>query len=194
MSVKARKEGEAGPDPMENGKRIVIRHKRLTDAKDDYQWQTDSQLSELDAAVPLSMSYQQYLSEYNFDLAYPSSGRHEFAIDTIAGEHVGNCVYYNVNLVESKAELGIMIGNPNYWNQGYGVEAIEILLDHIFNTTRLEQVYLTTLTWNIRAQSCFKKCGFQVCGEVRRDNHDFFLMAIRRDEWEKLRKGSEVGP
>jgi ribosomal-protein-alanine N-acetyltransferase len=179
---------------MDNGKHIYIRHKRLTDAKDDYQWQTDPQLSELGAAIPLSMSYQQYLSEYSFDLAYPSSGRHEFGIDTNDGEHIGNCVYYNVNLVESQAELGIMIGNQNYWNQGYGTEAITILLDHIFNATRLERLYLTTLTWNIRAQTCFKKCGFQVCGQLQRENHDFFLMAIHRHEWEKLKKNSETAP
>ena len=173
---------------MNNTKRINLRHKRLADAKDDYRWQTDPELSELDAAVPLSISYQQYLSEYSFDLAYPSSGRHEFAIDTAEGDHIGNCVYYNVNSVENKAELGIMIGEPKYWNLGYGVEAIRALLDHIFNSTRLERIYLTTLTWNIRAQKCFKKCGFQDCGQVQRDNHDFLMMAIHREEWEKRKE------
>ncbi len=164
-------------------KRILIRHKRLGDARDDYQWQTDPELSELDAATPLSISYPQYLSEYSFDLAYPSSGRHEFGIDTLDGEHIGNCVYYNVNAAESKAELGIMIGNRNYWSQGYGAEAIEALLGHIFAATRIESVYLTTLTWNVRAQKCFKKCGFQECGHLVRDNYNFLLMAIRKDEW-----------
>jgi len=172
---------------MHNGKRITIRHKRLADARDDYQWQTDPELSELDAAIPLSMSYQQYLSEYTFDLAYPSSGRYEFAIDTVDGQHIGNCVYYNVNLIEKKTELGIMIGNPDFWNQGYGTEAIQVLLDHIFDITALDNVYLTTLTWNVRAQNCFKKCGFQVCGQVRRDNHDFLLMEIQREDWDKLK-------
>ncbi len=117
---------------MTTGKRIKIRHKRLSDAKEDYAWQTDPELARLDAATPLDMTYQQYLSEYTFELCYPSSNRHEFAIDTLDGEHIGNCVYYNVNQSESKAEMGIMIGNRDYWNQGYGVEIINTLIGSYF--------------------------------------------------------------
>lgn len=165
--------------------RIRLRFKRLSDAKDDYTWQTDPELARLDAAVPLDMSYQQYLAEYTFELCYPSLHRHEFGIDTPDGIHIGNCVYYNVNQVESKTELGIMIGNRNYWNQGYGVEAVKALLNYIFTKTKLERVYLTTLNWNIRAQKCFRKCGFKDCGQMSRDSYTFLLMAIHRDEWEK---------
>ncbi len=173
-----------------NNTRIKLRLKRISDAREDYAWQTDPELAKLDAAEPLDMSYHQYLSEYTFDLSYPSSSRHEFSIDTIAGEHIGNCVYYNVNYVESKTELGIMIGNREYWNKGYGVEAINLLLDYIFNRTRLEKVYLTTLTWNLRAQRCFRKCGFKECGQLVRDDHEFLLMAVNRNEWAKLRDRS----
>jgi ribosomal-protein-alanine N-acetyltransferase len=175
---------------MNNGKRIIIRHKRMSDAKEDYAWQTDPELAKLDAALILNVSYQQFLSEYTFELCYPSSNRIEFAIETLSGEHIGNCVYYNVNVVEAKAELGIMIGNRQYWNNGYGVEAIESLLDHIFNRVKLDRVYLTTLDWNIRAQKCFQKCGFSPCGEVQRDGSSFILMVIYRIEWEALRTGS----
>jgi RimJ/RimL family protein N-acetyltransferase len=171
---------------MTTGKRIKIRHKRLSDASEDYAWQTDDELVKLDAATRLDMSYQQYLSEYTFELCYPSSSRHEFAIENLQGDHIGNCVYYNVNQAESKAEVGIMIGNRDYWNQGYGVEAIHSLLDHVFNKTTLESVYLTTLNWNIRAQKCFKKCGFVERGQLVRDDYTFLLMAIDRVEWTKL--------
>jgi ribosomal-protein-alanine N-acetyltransferase len=177
---------------MTGGNRIRIRNKRLSDAKDDYTWQRDSELAELDATLTLNMTYQQYLSEYSFELCYPSSTRHEFAVDTAEGEHIGNCVYYNVNASEGKAELGIMIGNRNYWNQGYGAEVVETLLSHIFNKTDLESVYLTTLTWNIRAQKCFKKCGFNERGQVVRDDHTFVLMAICREEWETLRAQAQA--
>lgn len=176
---------------MSTDKRIRIRHKRLSDAKEDYSWQTDPELAKLDAALILEMSYQQYLSEYTFELCYPSANRHEFAIETLEGEHVGNCVYYNVDLNESKTELGIMIGNRNYWNKGYGQEAISILLDYIFDKTNLERVYLTTLSWNLRAQNCFKKCGFKECGSVDRDGSHFLLMAVHRQEWDTLR--SRIG-
>jgi [ribosomal protein S5]-alanine N-acetyltransferase len=176
---------------MVTEKRISLRKKKLSDAKEDFSWQTDSELSRLDAAVTLSISYQQYLAEYTFELCYPTSSRHEFAIDTLQGAHIGNCVYYNVDSYEKKAELGIMIGNRTYWNKGYGVEAVNTLLDHIFQKTTLERVYLTTLEWNIRAQKCFLKCGFSGCGQVARDGSTFLLMSIHRQEWEKLRASEQ---
>ncbi|HSW58393.1 MAG TPA: GNAT family N-acetyltransferase [Dehalococcoidales bacterium] len=166
---------------------VRIRHKRISDAKDDYSWQTDPELARLDAAEPLTITYPQFLSEYTFDLCYPSSSRHEFAVETPDGLHIGNCVYYNVNKSENKTELGIMIGNREYWNRGYGTIVISALLDYIFNRTSLEQVYLTTLEWNQRAQKCFKKCGFQEHGTIQRDDHTFILMSINRFEWEKIR-------
>jgi ribosomal-protein-alanine N-acetyltransferase len=179
---------------INNGKRIKIRHKRLSDAAEDFAWQTDPELARLDAATALHMTYQQYLSEYNFELCYPSASRHEFAIETLDGKHIGNCVYYNVKMSEGKTEIGIMIGNRDYWNQGYGVEAIEVLLDHIFTRTSLQRVYLTTLNWNIRAQKCFKKCGFTECGCLSRDEYNFLLMAIHRAEWEELQSQAGHAP
>ena len=35
---------------MVAGKKVVLRDKRLADAKDDYAWQTDPELAQLDAA------------------------------------------------------------------------------------------------------------------------------------------------
>jgi RimJ/RimL family protein N-acetyltransferase len=159
----------------------------MSDAKDDFAWQTDPELAKLDAAIALDINYQQYLSEYTFELCYPSSNRHEFAIETFAEEHIGNCVYYGVNYAEGKAEIGIMIGNREYWNKGYGEEAVNALLDRIFASTPLEKIYLTTLIWNVRAQACFKKCGFTECGKVQRDDSMFILMSINRKEREKRR-------
>jgi RimJ/RimL family protein N-acetyltransferase len=158
----------------------------MSDAREDYAWQTDPELAQLDAALVLKMSFKQFLSEYTFELCYPTSNRYEFAIETLSGEHIGNCVYYNVNYAEGKAELGIMIGNRQYWNNGYGFEAIDSLLEHLFNRTRLERIYLTTLSWNIRAQKCFVKCGFSPCGEIERDGSVFLIMMIHRQEWEAI--------
>jgi ribosomal-protein-alanine N-acetyltransferase len=178
---------------MGTEKRILIRHKKLSDAREDYAWQTDPELCRLDAAVKLEISYQQYLAEYTFELCYPTSNRHEFAVENLKGEHIGNCVYYNVDDYEGKAELGIMIGNRNYWNQGYGVETVNTLLeDYIFRNTSLERVYLTTLDWNIRAHKCFRKCGFKECGIISRDGSLFKMMVIHREEWEELRMESAL--
>lgn len=170
---------------MLKGEKVVLREKRLEDAANDYAWRSDEELARLDAAPVLKMSFLDFLANYADELRYPSPQRRRFAIDTLDGRHIGNCMYYDIDVDKGQAELGIMIGDRDYWNQGYGTDAITFLLDHIFSTTRLEKVYLNTLEWNIRAQRCFEKCDFVPVGRVKRQNRDFTRMEIYRSSWEK---------
>lgn len=177
---------------LATGKRIIIREKQLGDVRNDYQWQTDPELSRLDAVTPLKMHYSSYLLAYTDELRNPDSKRRQFAIDTLDGRHIGNCVYYGINEIISEAELGIMIGDTDYWDKGYGAEAVTLLLEYIFHVTYLRRIHLKTLELNARAQKCFMKCGFNVCGHTVRDGYRFMLMEINRKDWEKERLKDKV--
>ena len=165
------------------GNKVILRNKRLADARDDYTWQTDPELARLDAAPWLTISFSQYFLDYTIELRYSYPFRRQFAIDTVDGKHIGNCVYYGINETKGEAELGIMIGNRNYWDKGYGRDAAGTLLNHIFRRTNLKRDYLKTLDSNLRAQKCFQKCGFIPYGYMNRDGYRFVLMEIRRHQW-----------
>ncbi len=167
------------------GSNIRLRDKRLADARDDYRWQTDSELARLDAIQLPAITFSQYLSEYTFKLYHPSSTRREFALETLDGKHIGNCTYYSIDEADGEAEVGIMIGDSDYWGKGYGAEAITALVNYIFHKTNLERIYLKTLDWNTRAQRCFEKCGFTQYGQSVRDGFSFRLMEIRRKQWQE---------
>jgi RimJ/RimL family protein N-acetyltransferase len=157
----------------------------LEDAANDYTWRSDEELARLDAAPTLRIPPIDFLASYADELRHPSPQRRRFAIDTLDGRHIGNCMYYDIDEDKRQAELGIMIGDRDYWDQGYGTDAITTLLSHIFSTTKLERVYLNTLEWNIRAQRCFEKCGFVPCKRLRRYNGTFIVMETYRSSWQK---------
>ena len=46
------------------GKKVIIRPKKPSDADNDYRWQTDPELSALDAMIPSTMSYGEFYREY----------------------------------------------------------------------------------------------------------------------------------
>ena len=167
------------------GSKIVLREKRLADAPDDYTWRIDPELAHLDAAPVLTTTFKEYLSDYTNQLYYFSPTRRQFAIDTLGGKHIGNCVYYGVNETKGEAELGIMIGDRDCWDKGYGTDAATTLVSYIFHQTGLKRVYLKTLGSNRRAQKCFQKCGFAPCGRLVKDGSSFVLMEIYRKQWEK---------
>ena len=165
------------------GARIILRGKRIEDAEQDYIWRSDHELASLDAAFPLTMSYDRFLKLAEDQMRYPTPGSHHFATETLDGKFIGNCMYYDLDSVKMQAELGIVIGDRDYWSNSYGYDAVTTLLDHCFNEKKLERVYLHTLEWNKRAQRCFEKCGFFQVRPVRRMSHDFILMEVFREDW-----------
>lgn len=177
---------------MITGAKVRLRNRRLGDARKNYEWQTDTELAHLDAATPLTTGYTQYLVDYAWELHFsPFSGR-QFAVETLDGKHIGNCSYYDVNESQGSAELGVMIGDREYWDKGYGTGAVTTLVNHIFQETNLNRIYLKTLGSNIRAQRCFAKCGFSQYGRLSKDGYDFTLMELHRDGWQREREESSI--
>ena len=167
------------------GSKIKLRDKRLADAAEDYAWQTDPELAQLDAAPLLTGTFLQYQSDYADELHYLHPSRRQFAVETLDGKHIGNCSYYGIDKLKGKAELGIMIGKRDYWNKGYGADTVSTLVGYIFRHTNLKRIHLKTLNSNIRAQKCFKKCGFIPYEHVVRNGYSFMLMEINRKQWEE---------
>ncbi len=170
---------------MITGSRVILRSKNLADARNDYLWQTDPELAWLDAAPVVTIPFEEYLSAYTSELRYSAPIRYSFALETLDGKHIGNCVYYNINKTKGEAEIGIMIGNRHYWDKGYGTDAVATLVNYVFTNTSLNRLHLKTLSSNTRAQRCFLKCGLTPCGHSTRDGFNFVLMDIERNRWQK---------
>ena len=169
--------------PELKGARIMLRDKRLEDAEQDYIWRCDPELAQLDATYPLTMNYDRYLKMFQDQLRYPTPGSHHFGIEVEGNKLIGNCMYYDLDTINLEAEVGIVIGDRDYWNNSYGYDAVVTLLDYMFNQRNLKRVYLHTLEWNHRAQRSFGKCGFNQVRPVRRMGRDFILMEVRRADW-----------
>lgn len=163
------------------GSKIRLRLKCMQDAVDDYRWRRDIELCRLDAALPVSVSLEEYQKSYTEE-PFCSNRVCHLAIETLDGRHIGNCSYFNIDEDKRDTEMGIMIGERDYWDQGYGTDAIRTAVDHAFSQTDLERIHLKTLYWNIRAQKCFEKCNFSPCGRLNRGEHSFILMEIHRPD------------
>lgn len=88
------------------------------------------------------------------------------------------------------AWLGIGIGNREQWGQGYGLEAIELLLRYGFHELNLHRIQLSVFQYNERAIALYEKLGFLREGVYRefmqRDGkrYDMYLYGLLRREWE----------
>ena len=161
------------------GGKTVLRPKNIDDAFNDYQWRKDGELCRLDATYPTSSSFDEFFKLYSEQASHTDKAL-RFAIETLDGKHIGNHSCFNIDLDQRETEIGIMIANRDYWNQGYGTDALQTVIDYLFSETDISRIHLKTLTWNIRAQKCFEKCGFIPCGHLNRGEYSFILMEIHR--------------
>ena len=167
------------------GRKTIVRPKTIEDLKNDYRWRIDPELSDLDATVPINLTYEQFQRISINEIEKPSPWSVKFSIDNKKNLHIGNCMFYDINRWNNSCEYGIMIGNKKYWNSGYGADATLNTLYYIFNQTDITKIYLHTLTENIRAQNSFKKAGFNFKKIVKKGSHEFHFMEIDKSDWQK---------
>jgi RimJ/RimL family protein N-acetyltransferase len=165
--------------PLLAGSKVRLRPRRLEDAADQYRWRCDQELCSLDASIPTSFSFAEFLDRYSVELEYPGLTL-TLAVDTLDHQHIGECSLFNFDFLSNSAELGVMIGEKDFWSRGYGTDAVNLLLQDIFTTSDLNKLFLRTLDWNIRAQKCFEKCGFTAGGSVFSGDYSFKVMEIAR--------------
>lgn len=89
---------------------------------------------------------------------------------------IGNCSLFKIDHADRKAELGIFIGDKNYWDKGYGTEALRLLLDYGFNILNLHNIFLNVHSFNKRALRAYEKVGFKIIGRRR----ESFIMAGKK--------------
>jgi RimJ/RimL family protein N-acetyltransferase len=103
-----------------SGRKIRLREKKLSDVRNDYRWQADPELSKLDATPALAMPFSLYLLNYTTALHQSNANRYPLSIETLDGKHIGNCNCYDIDEKNGEAQIGIIIGNRDYWDKGYG--------------------------------------------------------------------------
>jgi RimJ/RimL family protein N-acetyltransferase len=115
-----------------------------------------------------------------------------FAIETSSGRLIGSVGLRDINWVERKAELGIMIGETDCWGQGFGTAAILEVLRIAFKKMNFNRVWLRVYENNSRAIRVYEKCGFRQEGILREDHysggsyHNTLVMGILKREYLKV--------
>lgn len=120
-----------------------------------------------------------------------------FTVLTKKGRPIGNTGFNQIDYQNKYAVLGIVIGEKDLWDKGYGEDAITTLMRFGFEELGLHKIELGVHSTNERAIACYKKCGFVLEGCER--EHDFYRgeyidslrMGILRREWETIYRKEE---
>jgi RimJ/RimL family protein N-acetyltransferase len=172
------------------GNQIRLRAPDRSDLPRFVAWLNDPDVrAGLMIVLPLSMAEEE---EWFENMLKRPQAEHPLTIEILQGEEwlpVGNCGFNNIDWRSRVAEVGIFIGDKRFWNQGYGTEAMRLVLKTGFETHNLNRIYLQVYENNLRAIRAYEKAGFVHEGRKRQAMFkegrylDILLMSVLRSEW-----------
>lgn len=102
---------------------------------------------------------------------------------------IGNCAFRRLDTKNRSAEVGIVIGEKEYWGQEYGREALGLLLEIGFEGLGLNRISLWHIDFNERGHRCYLAAGFREEGRLRQavfvkgEFRDTVIMSVLAEEY-----------
>lgn len=137
---------------------------------------------------PMPQALERLYADFDREVAGGGRDAATFAIE-VDGKMIGFCGLSHFNETARVCELGICLGDKTTWGQGYGRDAVRVLLDYAFRLRNFNRVWLWVHARNERAICAYRACGFVEEGRLRRHvwsngaYDDAVQMGILREEW-----------
>ena len=163
------------------------------DAERFAQWSRDSEYArQLDSEPALPPSAKRAKEDIQKWMENESPNNFGFMIRTLADDRlIGFIGLDGIRWTHGDTFVGIGIGDPEYRGNGYGTDAMRVILRYAFTELNLHRVSLNVFEYNPRAIRSYEKVGFVVEGRQRqflnRDGRrwDLIYMGLLRTDWEK---------
>jgi RimJ/RimL family protein N-acetyltransferase len=82
-------------------------------------------------------------------------------------KHIGNIKLGPINKHHKRADIGILIGDKDYWGKGFAKEAISMISQFAFDQLKLAKLTAGCYESNIGSKKAFEKSGYNVEGFLK---------------------------
>lgn len=136
-----------------------------------YRWLNDFQVSILSGDPVRSITMESLQAELERDNKEQNQRWVDFTIyEKATMRPIGGAGLREIRWPAATATYGIIIGEKECWNKGYGTETTRLILDYGFTVLGLHNIMLTTYAYNLGAIRAYTKAGFREMGR-RREAH-----------------------
>jgi RimJ/RimL family protein N-acetyltransferase len=163
------------------GKLVNLRRATKNDVSLVMQWWRDQRyMGEYQDTMPLSKEEAAKVMLEN-TIFFMIEKKNRAKIGHVGGWMIGRTMEIGFALV------------PNERRKGYGTEAVQIMVDHLFITKDIARIQVSTDTKNVASQRAVEKAGFSKEGTMRKswcaggEYRDHYLYSILRQEWKEPR-------
>ncbi len=117
-------------------------------------------------------------------------------LDSQTNKAVGSIGFENIEPKDRQAVFGIVIGDKELWNKGYGTEAARLMIKYGFEQLNLNRISSNVYDFNLRSQKMHLKVGFKEEGRrrsarfVNGQYRDVLEYGILKEEWTRISQES----
>jgi RimJ/RimL family protein N-acetyltransferase len=154
--MSANQSGERETQPIINiaGETVALGPRRRDLIPLYHKWANDFEVMRTWAPGFPSVTYDAQEARYEDD-----NKNHGLILLTIyeraAMRPIGTTRLYNIEHRHRTAEFGVMIGEKDCWNRGYGTETTTLMLDYGFDGLGLNNIMLWAVSYNERGLSAY---------------------------------------
>lgn len=170
---------------MIDGKNIRLRSLTKKDLAKTFKWHNDLELKNLTLSHPFPVTDSQEEEWINSIIKDKSNKTIYFGIEDKSRKILIGIIFLSrINFIHQTSWLGVFIGDKNARGKGYGKEAVKMIVDYAFNNLNLRKVSLEVVKTNKAAIAVYKKLGFVIEGEMKKQVYvsslyiDLIIMAV----------------
>jgi diamine N-acetyltransferase len=168
------------------GKRVRLRGIEREDLPRFVRWLNDPEVIHgLEIATPMSLAQEERWFQSMLEKPVET---HPLGTDWVP---IGNIGLQGIDWKARCAEVGIFIGEKRFWNQGFGTEAMRLMIGYGFGTLNLNRIALRVYETNPRAIHSYINAGFVHEGRLRQAHYqdgkliDVLILSVLRSEWKE---------
>lgn len=175
------------------GDKIYLSPRNIEDAEIYAKWINDFEVTDYTGYSSKVMDIEGE-KEYLSSTAKKTNSMPFAIVKQENDELIGTAGFDKLDYINRVGTIGIMIGEQENREKGYGTETINLLLDFGFNYLNLNNINLYVMEFNPRAIACYKKCGFKEMGRRRKTvflngkYYDKLYMDILKEEFDERGK------
>jgi len=134
-----------------------------------FRWNNDPELNRLDSEFPFEEeSFGAFKSRFEQMCDNPSPSHRNFEIHARDAETLIGVAYTTrISAHNLHAQVGITIGDRDYWGRGYGRSSFDLLLFYCFEKLGLHRVSAETFEYHTAWRDLVEGMGFQKEGTIR---------------------------
>ncbi len=152
------------------GQRVRLRAIERSDVPTFVRWMNDPEVRDnLLVFEPMSTMAEERWVDGMIDRPNDYVFGIEAGEDGESWKHIGNVGLHGICRHHRRAEIGIVLGEKDAWGQGYGSEAMALMMRFAFHELGLHRIELEVFETNLRAIKTYRALGFVEEG-VRRES------------------------